>query len=108
MGSAHERASAEQLLRECAARRYGRRFARSVRDLLRHKRRAGIRLGRRGRQLGSDRARPSACFVGRGAGAEMIRVTLPYHLRTLARVDDEVTVNVQGAVTIRSVLDALE
>ena len=38
----------------------------------------------------------------------MIRVTLPYHLRTLARVDDEVTVDVQGAVTIRSVLDALE
>jgi sulfur-carrier protein len=38
----------------------------------------------------------------------MIRVTLPYHLRTLARVDDEVTVDVQGEVTLRSVLDALE
>jgi len=38
----------------------------------------------------------------------MIRVTLPYHLRNLARVDDEVTVDVQGEVTIRSVLDALE
>ena len=38
----------------------------------------------------------------------MIRVTLPYHLRNLARVDDEVTVDVQGNVTIRSVLDALE
>jgi len=38
----------------------------------------------------------------------MIRVTLPYHLRTLARVDDEVTLDVQGEVTIRSVLDALE
>jgi hypothetical protein len=38
----------------------------------------------------------------------MIRVTLPYHLRTLARVDDEVTVDVQGEVTIRSVLDTLE
>jgi len=38
----------------------------------------------------------------------MIRVTLPYHLRTLARVDDEVTLDVQGEVTLRSVLDALE
>ncbi|HUI40423.1 MAG TPA: MoaD/ThiS family protein [Terriglobia bacterium] len=38
----------------------------------------------------------------------MIRVMLPTHLRTLAHVDDEVTVEVQGAVTQRSVLDALE
>jgi hypothetical protein len=38
----------------------------------------------------------------------MIRVMLPYHLRTLARVDDEVQLDVQGAVTLRSVLDALE
>jgi sulfur-carrier protein len=38
----------------------------------------------------------------------VIRVQLPYHLRTLARVDGEVTVRVDGAVTQRSVLDALE
>ncbi len=38
----------------------------------------------------------------------MIRVTLPPHLRKLARVDGEVTVEVQGRVTQRSVLDALE
>jgi sulfur-carrier protein len=38
----------------------------------------------------------------------MIRVTLPYHLRTLAKVDDEVRLEVTGEVTIRSVLDALE
>jgi hypothetical protein len=39
----------------------------------------------------------------------MIRVVLPPHLRTLARVDgDEVTINVEGEVTQRSVLDALE
>jgi hypothetical protein len=38
----------------------------------------------------------------------MIRVTLPYHLRTLARVDDEVTLDVRGEVTLGSVLDALE
>ena len=38
----------------------------------------------------------------------MIRVVLPYHLRTLAQVGSEVTVQVEGAVTQRSVLDALE
>lgn len=38
----------------------------------------------------------------------MIRVALPYHLRTLAKVDDEVELDVQGQVTQRSVLDALE
>jgi sulfur-carrier protein len=38
----------------------------------------------------------------------MIRVVLPYHLRTLAKVDDEVKLDVQGQVTQRSVLDALE
>lgn len=35
-------------------------------------------------------------------------MALPYHLRTLARVGGEVEVRVQGAVTQRSVLDALE
>jgi molybdopterin converting factor small subunit len=38
----------------------------------------------------------------------MIRVELPAHLRTLARVDGEVTLDVAGAVTVRTVLDALE
>jgi len=38
----------------------------------------------------------------------MIRVALPTHLRTLAQVDDEVTLEIEGAVTQRSVLDALE
>ena len=38
----------------------------------------------------------------------MIRIVLPAHLRTLARVDDEVQLDVAGAVTQRSVLDALE
>ena len=38
----------------------------------------------------------------------MIRVVLPYHLRTLARVAGEVTLDVEGPVTQRSVLDALE
>jgi molybdopterin synthase sulfur carrier subunit len=39
---------------------------------------------------------------------KMIRVMLPFHLRTLAKVDGEVTLEVEGPVTQRSVLDALE
>jgi len=38
----------------------------------------------------------------------MIRVVLPAHLRTLARVDGEVTLDVEGRATQRAVLDALE
>ena len=38
----------------------------------------------------------------------MIRVKLPAHLRTLARVDDEVRLEVKGEVTQASVLKALE
>jgi len=38
----------------------------------------------------------------------MIRVILPPHLRTLAHVGSEVTIEVDGPVTQRSVLDALE
>ena len=38
----------------------------------------------------------------------MIRVTLPAHLRKLAQVDGEVRLEVEGQVTQRSVLDALE
>ena len=37
-----------------------------------------------------------------------IRVVLPQHLRTLARVGEEVEVEVEGPATQRSVLDALE
>ncbi len=38
----------------------------------------------------------------------MIRVVLPAHLRTLARINGEVHLDVTGPVTQRSVLDALE
>jgi molybdopterin converting factor small subunit len=41
-------------------------------------------------------------------GRSRIRIVLPAHLRTLARVDDEVMVELQSAVTQRAVLDALE
>jgi molybdopterin synthase sulfur carrier subunit len=37
-----------------------------------------------------------------------VRVTLPYHLRNLARVEGEVALEVEGPVSVRSVLDALE
>jgi hypothetical protein len=37
-----------------------------------------------------------------------IRVVLPYHLRNLAKVPGEVEVSVEGPVTQRSILDALE
>lgn len=38
----------------------------------------------------------------------MIRVVLPYHLRTLARITGEVKLRLEGAATQRSILDALE
>jgi hypothetical protein len=38
----------------------------------------------------------------------MIRVILPFHLRTLAQAAREVTLEVEGPVTQRSILDALE
>jgi molybdopterin synthase sulfur carrier subunit len=38
----------------------------------------------------------------------MIRVSLPYHLRTLAQAGAEVRLEVEGPITQRSVLDALE
>lgn len=38
----------------------------------------------------------------------MIRVVLPPHLRTLARLDGDVEIDVQGEPTQRSILDALE
>ena len=38
----------------------------------------------------------------------MIRVVLPFHLRTLARVDDDVQLEINEPATLGSVLDALE
>jgi hypothetical protein len=38
----------------------------------------------------------------------MIRVVLPAHLRTLARINSDVELNVEGSITQRSVLDTLE
>ena len=63
---------------------------------------------RRRRHLDADRARSAGGVVGRSADAAMIRVVLPIILRNLARVGDEVELEVEGPVTQRSVLDALE
>jgi molybdopterin synthase sulfur carrier subunit len=38
----------------------------------------------------------------------MIRVILPAHLRTLARIDDELKIDINAPVTQRSILDAIE
>ncbi len=38
----------------------------------------------------------------------MIRVVLPAHLRSIARLDGEVSLDIEGEVTQRAVLDALE
>ena len=53
VGGADHGPAAERLLRQRAARRDGGRLARLVRHLLRHHRRPGLRLSRRGRHLGS-------------------------------------------------------
>jgi sulfur-carrier protein len=42
------------------------------------------------------------------AGLDMIRVILPYHLRNLAHAGEEVALEINGVITQRSVLDALE
>lgn len=44
----------------------------------------------------------------REGNAAQIQVALPFHLRTLARLDGDVVVAVAAPVTLRSVLDALE
>ena len=57
--------------------------------------------------------RPDRDLVALGSANPMsathpIRVQLPYHLRTLARIEDEVNLIVPAPITIASVLDALE
>src|SRR5215813_9482841 len=79
-----------------------------MRYLLRNQRRTGLCLGRCRRYLGPDRPRPARRAFRGGPDAAMIRVELPAHLRTLAHVEGEVRLEVEGPVTQRSVLDALE
>src|SRR5919112_2429393 len=62
--------------------------------------------------MGTDRPRPARRALGGGADPAMsehsVRVVLPAHLRNLGRIDGEVVLAVEGPVTQRSVLDALE
>jgi molybdopterin synthase sulfur carrier subunit len=51
---------------------------------------------------------PGAPANEASASAPLVRVALPYHLRTLAQVGTEVLLAVDGPVTVRTVLDALE
>src|SRR5256885_6641306 len=108
MGRTDERPSAERLLRERSPGRDGGGLARFVRNLFWDDRWPGLLLAGCGRHLEADRTRLAGGSVGRSPNVEMIRVVLPHHLRTLARVSDEVQLELNGSATIRSVLDALE
>ena len=55
-----------------------------------------------------DRAESAIGAVSGGTDAGVIRVELPYHLQTLARVSGYVELSVASTVTLRTVLDALE
>ncbi len=43
-----------------------------------------------------------------GDGLRRVRVVLPYHLRNLARVGNEIELEIAGPVTVRTVVDAVE
>ncbi len=98
----------KRLLRQRPARRDGRRFARFVRRVFRHHRRPGLCIADAGDSWSPIVRDLPAVLSVEVANAAVIRVVLPAHLRTLARVDGEVTLDVDGPVTQRSVLDALE
>src|SRR6476620_4693552 len=79
-----------------------------MRHLLRHHRRPSLWLGRCGQFVECDCARPACGPFRRSPDTAMIRVVLPVHLRTLAKVNDEVKLEVPFPVTQRAILDALE
>src|SRR5579863_6878524 len=79
-----------------------------MRRLFRDHGRAGVRVAGRGRQLDGDCRAFAGGTVGRGADAAMIRVVLPAHLRTLAKLNGDVELDVRAPVTQRAILDALE
>jgi len=56
----------------------------------------------------TDRAGPARGAVGGSANTSMIRVILPPNLRTLARIEGEVGLDLNGTLTQRSLLDAVE
>src|SRR5262249_28225824 len=108
LGGPDEGAPPERLLRQRPARRDVRGLHGSVRHLLRHDRRARLRVGRCRRLVGTNRARPAVGAFRGGPDAGMTRIVLPPHLRTLAKVSGEVELDVPGPATRAVVLDALE
>ena len=70
--------------------------------------RTSLCLGRRRRHLDAHRPRSTACAVRGSADTAMIRVVIPHHLRNMAGTGAEVALEVEGPVTQRAVLDALE
>src|SRR5690349_5151544 len=79
-----------------------------MRSVFWNHRRPGVRLSRRRRYVDADRSRSSRRPFRGSADTVMIRVELPAHLRTLAKVNGEVRLEVPAPVTQRAVLDALE
>src|SRR5260370_817757 len=79
-----------------------------MRRLFRHHRRPGVRLGQRRRQLDPHLPRSSGRAFCGSPDITVIRVILPGHLRALAHVGSGVQLFVEGPVTQRSVLDALD
>src|SRR6185369_3071940 len=60
------------------------------------------------RRLDASKGAPVGGRACRGAGPGMIRVVLPQHLRTLAGVGSELEIDIDGDVTQRSIIDAIE
>src|SRR5678809_488824 len=58
--------------------------------------------------MDANRSRSSSRAFSRGPNADMIVVVLPAHLRALAGVSGDVQLEIDGDVTRRSILDALE
>jgi molybdopterin synthase sulfur carrier subunit len=79
-----------------------------VRRLFWNDRRTSLRLFRLGRPLDGHRARLPRGPLRRSANAAVIRIILPAHLRALARVNGEVSFEITGEITQRTLLDALE
>src|SRR5438477_4284065 len=104
MGAADEGPAAERLLRQCAARRDGGGFARFLRRVFRHHGRPGVCVSRCGGQLGTYRPRSAGGAFGRGSDTVVIQVVLPAHLRTLAELRGELTLEVNPPVTLRAIL----
>ncbi|HXN65824.1 MAG TPA: MoaD/ThiS family protein [Candidatus Acidoferrales bacterium] len=57
---------------------------------------------------GESSPRAAKAAASTAAGRTTIRVALPHHLRTLAKLGNEISLEIAGSPTLRAVLDALE